>query len=110
MIKKNWVYIISILALLFSFYYLSSKNKYQERVKNDTSSAATVRSEESIEKNPENKKIYIVKSGDTLWDIAEKNYGSGFKYHEIISKNPNKTFKFKNGENGLIYPGTELEL
>jgi nucleoid-associated protein YgaU len=31
--------------------------------------------------------IYTVKSGDTLWSIAERFYGSGYKWTEIAKEN-----------------------
>ena len=46
---------------------------------------------------------YTVQKGDSLWAIAQKNYGSGAKYKEIAEKNgisnPN-----------LIYPGQVLTI
>lgn len=52
-------------------------------------------------KDPE--KIYQVKKGDTLWNIAKKELGNGNKYKDIASlnniSNPN-----------LIYPGQILKL
>jgi nucleoid-associated protein YgaU len=53
---------------------------------------------------------HTIQEGDTLWELSVKYYGDGAKYHEIIKKNPSKTFKFPSGAEGLIYPGTELEL
>lgn len=32
-------------------------------------------------------KVYIVKKGDSLWKIAKKYYGSGFKYKKIAQDN-----------------------
>jgi len=43
-----------------------------------------------IEKTNEQKSldtIYTVKSGDTLWSIAERFYGSGYKWTEIAKEN-----------------------
>jgi len=50
-------------------------------------------------------KIYEVKSGDSLWKIAQAEYGNGNEWHRIfeankdILKDPNK-----------IYPGQKLKL
>lgn len=110
MLKKYWQYILILVTLLISTGVLISKLKYQEKLRNDTSSAATKREENQIPEKISIPKTYTVKSGDTLWGIAEKEYGSGFKYHDLISKNPGKTFKFKNGHEGLIFPGTVLIL
>lgn len=75
----------------------------KQEIEKNISSTSTVREPETI-------KTYTVKSGDTLWDIAEKEYGSGFKYPEIIKKNPGKTLKFADGREGLIFPGDKLVL
>lgn len=34
-----------------------------------------------------NGKIYIVKEGDCLWNIAKNLYGSGAEYYRIVRKN-----------------------
>lgn len=48
-----------------------------------------------------NARYYVVKKGDTLWNIAKKYYGNGAQYTKIATanaiKNPN-----------LIYPGQKL--
>ena len=51
---------------------------------NDTSS-----SNQTSDQRPSMPKstTYTVKSGDTLWDIAQKNLGSGARYPEIASLN-----------------------
>ena len=109
MIRKFIPIIVAFILLIANIYYFYQRNNYQKKLLNDTSSVNTVR-EETKSEVTESKKLYVIKSGDTLWDIAEKEYGSGFKYNEIIKKNPRKTFKFKNGAEGLIFPGTQLEL
>ena len=115
MIKKNIGYIISGITLLICLGLIYQKYSYTQKLLNDTSSASTVRDKEinsQTEKvtSPIQTKKHIVQTGDTLWDLSVKYYGDGFKYHEIIKKNPGKTFKFQNGAEGLIYPGTELEI
>ena len=46
------------------------------------------------EKNSNNKKnkqkTHTVKSGETIWDIAKKEYGKGSDYTKIILKNKKK--------------------
>ncbi len=32
-------------------------------------------------------KSYVVRSGDTLWDIAEEYYGGGWRYRAIVREN-----------------------
>ncbi len=115
MIKKNIGYIISGIILLICLGLIYQKYSYTQKLLNDTSSASTVRDQEIISQtekvtSPIQTKKHIVQKGDTLWDLSVKYYGDGFKYHEIIKKNPGKTFKFQNGAEGLIYPGTELEI
>lgn len=34
---------------------------------------------------------YIVKSGDTLFELAEKFYGDGWQYYRIVDANPSIT-------------------
>lgn len=60
---------------------------------------------------------YTVKSGDTLWSIAKKYYGSGAKYIKIY--NANKTIiekkakargKSSSNKGHWIYPGTVLTI
>lgn len=51
-----------------------------------TSKTATVETERSTETAPV-VKTYIVKSGDTLWNIAKKYLGDGSKYSNIASLN-----------------------
>ena len=48
-------------------------------------------------------RTYTVKSGDTLWKIAEKMYGSGGKYMKIFEAN---TDLLENPDK--IRPGQEL--
>jgi LysM repeat protein len=49
-------------------------------------------------------KSYTVKSGDCLWNIAKKYYGSGSKWRDIYNKNKSTIGKNPN----LIYPGQRL--
>ena len=52
---------------------------------------------------PPQPKTYTVKSGDFLWDIAQKVYGDGFKAYDIAKAN--------NIENPtVIYAGMQLKL
>jgi nucleoid-associated protein YgaU len=113
MIKQNLGYIISGIIILICIVIIYQKFSYSQKLLNDTSSTNTIRKEEDIkpQKNSEiTIKKHIIQKGDTLWDLSVKYYGDGAKYKEIIKKNPGKTFKFKDGREGLIYPGTELEI
>ena len=64
----------------------------QQKKKRETSSAPKV-------------KTYTVKSGDCLWNIAKKYYGSGAQYTKIYNANKGK---IKNPN--LIYPGQVLTI
>jgi len=91
--------------------FIQENIKIKEMQKN-ISSTSTVRNEEVLNSKTEkiSENSYTIKKGDTLWDIAEKKYGSGFMYHKIVEKNPGKTFKFADGREGLIFEGTVLDL
>ncbi len=41
--------------------------------------------------------LYIVKSGDTLWDIAKAHYGRGVKYKDIMAANGMKSTVIRAG-------------
>ena len=55
--------------------------------------------------NPKSTGFHVVKSGDTLWAIAKKYYGSGAKYTKISNANKGK---IKNPN--LIYPGQKFKI
>lgn len=55
-------------------------------------------------------KTYTVKKGDTLWEISEAYYGSGFRWKEILELNNNKIGFLPNGSQALIVPGQVLTL
>jgi DNA-binding SARP family transcriptional activator len=69
--------------------------------------APPVRVRPSIETRP-----YIVRAGDSLWRIAERELGSGFKWREIFALNKGK--QFSDGRSlrnpRLILPGWTLTL
>lgn len=65
--------------------------------------------------NKVNERTYTIKSGDCLWNIAKKYYGSGAKYTTILNKNRStldaaaRKHGRSNCNNGnLIYPGTTI--
>jgi len=51
---------------------------------------------------------YKVKLGDTLWEISEAVYGSGFKWKKILRRNKQKVGFLANGSQALIRPGQVL--
>lgn len=53
---------------------------------------------------------YTVKKGDTLWEIAEGRYGSGFQWTKILEANKDKVGFLPNGSQALIEVGQELVL
>ena len=53
---------------------------------------------------------YTVKSGDTLWEIAEARYGSGFDWTKILEANKDSISYLPNGSQALIVPGQVLNL
>ena len=66
-----------------------------------TASIAITRSKETAPKH----KTYIVKKGDSLWNISKKELGDGARWKEIYNLNKDK---IKNPD--LIYPDQKLTL
>ena len=55
--------------------------------------------------------VYVVKKGDTLWDLAVKYYGSGSKYVKIYNANKASTEGFDAIKNpDKIYPGWRIKI
>jgi len=112
-INKILLVLITISFIVLAFALKNRTDLIKENIKNleiekNISSTSTVRKTE--ENKIQEDKFYTIQKGDTLWDIAEKNYGSGFMYKKIIENNPGKTFTFADGRAGLIYEGTVLKL
>jgi nucleoid-associated protein YgaU len=53
---------------------------------------------------------YTVKSGDTLWEIAEARYGNGADWTKILDANSSDIGYLPNGQQALIVPGQTLVL
>lgn len=51
---------------------------------------------------------YTVKLGDTLWEIAEAAYGTGYKWTLILEVNKADIGFLPNGSQALIWPGQKL--
>jgi nucleoid-associated protein YgaU len=50
-------------------------------------------------------KVYEVRPGDTLWDIAERFFGGGWRYKQIYNQNRKQIRK-----PGLIYPAQQFDM
>ena len=53
---------------------------------------------------------HTVVKGDTLWEIAEAVYGSGFEWTKIVDANKDDIGFLPNGSQALIIPGQVLTL
>lgn len=53
---------------------------------------------------------YTVQEGDTLWEIAEARYGSGFDWGKILEANKDSVGFLPNGSQALIEVGQTLVL
>ncbi len=53
---------------------------------------------------------YTVQSGDTLWEIAEARYGTGFDWGKILEANKDNVGFLPNGSQALIEVGQTLTL
>ncbi|MDP2873752.1 MAG: LysM peptidoglycan-binding domain-containing protein [bacterium] len=53
---------------------------------------------------------YTVKAGDTLWEVAEARYGSGFEWTKILDANTSSIGFLTNGSQALIEVGQNLVL
>jgi nucleoid-associated protein YgaU len=51
---------------------------------------------------------YVVKQGDTLWEIAEAVYGDGSQWHKILDANKQSVGFLPNGSQALIIIGQTL--
>jgi nucleoid-associated protein YgaU len=86
--------VVVVVALVLAFSFIKSRNILN---KGETQSTSTI-AKEQVKVMP---KTYTVKSGDYLWSIAEKIYGSGYNWVDLANAN--------NLENpGVLYAGTKL--
>ncbi len=53
---------------------------------------------------------YTVKSGDTLWEIAEAVYGNGYEWTKLLEANSTEIGFLPNGSQALIVTGQVLVL
>lgn len=67
--------------------------------------------EEVIEEVPETAtgpRTYVVKRGDTLWEITKEMYGDGARWHEIFNANPLSMYNPDGHPFPLIHAGNVL--
>jgi putative chitinase len=86
--------VVVVVALVLVFSFIKSRNNLNHQ---QTQSTSTVAKEE-VKVMP---KTYTVQSGDYLWSIAEKIYGSGYNWVDLVNAN-----HLQNP--GVIYAGTKL--
>lgn len=94
-----------------TYQYSISLKEYREitvrQVKVDIpKKKATVKKKKARVENKVQPKTYTVKSGDCLWNIAKKYYGSGAQYTKIYNANKGVI----GGNPNLIYPGQVLTI
>jgi hypothetical protein len=56
------------------------------------------------------KGTYVVKDGDTLWEIAEGVYGDGSMWVNILAANSDSVGFLANGQQALIYAGQAITI
>lgn len=84
---------------------LKKSEENQERIQKSDVWQPTQYSKGDITRN-----IYIVQTGDTLWQIANAYYGDPFKWVNILEQNKDLIGYLPNGEQALILPGQILSL
>jgi nucleoid-associated protein YgaU len=75
-----------------------------------TSAVAGVWTARDLAPNTISGDSYTVQSGDTLWEIAEARYGSGFEWGRILEANKDKIGFLPNGSQALIEVGQTMVL
>lgn len=80
-------------------YYTISFKEYK-RLKTKTVAKAK-KAKRPVKKAKKKKKMYVVKRGDSLWNIAKKHYGNGSQWRKIYNKNK----KVIGSNPNLIRPG-----
>lgn len=88
--------VVFVIAVLFFVYIRNSKDEVKV---NDTTVTVTPTPSESQIVT----KDYVMLENDSLWDIAVREYGDGFKWVEIVKVN-----NFENPD--YVPPGTKIKI
>src|SRR3989339_986731 len=85
-VRNKFPYLILGIGIILLLYVMiagfpgnKTSPEKQQAKKNEA-----IKKQESVKQEP---KKYIVQAGDTLWQIAEANYGSGFNAYDLATKN-----------------------
>jgi len=103
-VKDKYPLIIVGLVILFLAGGLIS-SYISQRITNrkkQTAAKKVIKVEEKLPTKLQEKKVVVAK-GDSLWKIAEKNYGSGYNWVDIAKAN-------KISNPGLIFRGMKLKI
>jgi nucleoid-associated protein YgaU len=96
--------VIAVIAIIFGLFYFNNQSEQQGETGEEAASeqdaeaqngeegdvgGAQADGEQQPTQTPisEDQKEYTVQEGDTLWSIAERRYGSGYNYTDIIETN-----------------------
>lgn len=82
-----------------------SWREWEKQEEGEVGSVAGVSGEDSLDPENPDFNIIIVRSGDTLWQIAERHYGNGRQFTQIFRSNREQ---IRNPN--LIYPSQKLML
>ena len=88
----------------------SKEENIEEESKSEVTSNEIVRVANDYKEGDIKGDTYTVVEGDTLWEIAEAVYGSGFEWGRILDANRDSISYLPNGSQALIVPGQVLEL
>lgn len=87
-----------------------AKNNGQTGAYSTTSEAKAIWTANDYSQGDIKGSTYTVKSGDTLWEIAEGLYGDGSQWTKILETNNANVGFLANGQQALIVPGQVLVL